>query len=186
MADATITQYEVTFILGEDTTPEQAQAVLKDLTTFLEKQGGKVTKHEAWGKRELAYVIKGNRAGFYLTFWADLPVDQIAALEKELRFNEQVIRSLVTKAYTTAQPGSLYPVAEEDEKPNKTKRTADKEESATAEAELRMTSKTASKPAKPKKAEVAAEAPEAETEVSEEERMQKLDEALGDILKDEE
>lgn len=184
MADAVTAQYEATYILGEETTPEQAETVLKDLTATIQKLGGSVTKHEAWGKRELAYPIKRNRAGFYTTLWLDLPRKQVSSLEKELRFDERIIRSLVTKAYTTAQPGSLYPVVEETaEKPARGKRAEEEETPAGAEAQLRMSStKKAEKPKKDK-------APEAETEAdaaTEEERLQKLDAALDDILKDEE
>jgi small subunit ribosomal protein S6 len=178
---STTNQYEATFILGEDTTPEQAQAKTASVTEAIKGLGGSVSKHELWGKRELAYLIKRNRAGFYVTLWFDLPSKEVAALEKLLRFDESVLRSLVTLAYTTAQPGSLYPVTEEEkqEKPARgTKRTQETEEPTGAEAELRRTTSTRA----PKKAaKTAEEAPE----VSEEERMQKLDEALGDILKDE-
>jgi small subunit ribosomal protein S6 len=172
--------YEATFILGEDTTETQAKEKLATITEAITGFGGKVTKSEFWGKRELAYPIKRNQIGFYTTFWFELPANQVNPLEKLLRFDESILRSLVTIAYTTAQPGSLYPVKDEEEKPAKgSKRgsTDNTEEAGSAEAELRRTSTT--KPAK--KAKVVEELEEA----SEEERMQKLDEALGDILKDE-
>ena len=176
-------QYEATFIIGEDTTPEQAQTKTASVIEAVKSLGGSVSKQELWGKRELAYPIKRNRAGFYVTLWLEVPSKEVANLEKLLRFDESIIRSLVTLAYTTAQPGSLYPVVEEEkqEKPARgPKRNQEAEEPAGAEAELRRTTTTKA----PKKAK-AADVTEEDASQTEEERMQKLDEALGDILKDE-
>jgi|GEM_PF-1463132 len=180
---STTNQYEATFILGEDATPEQATAKVTSLTETIKGFGGSVSKQELWGKRELAYPIKRNRAGFYVTLWLELPAKSVSDLEKDLRFDESVIRSLVTLAYTTAQPGSLYPVTEEEaekEKPARGSKRGSTEttEPASAEAELRRTS------SRSKKADKAEEATEESSE-TEEERMEKLDAALGDILKDE-
>jgi len=163
-------QYELTFIMGEKTNNDDAKKKVADVTKHIEKLGGKVSKEEPWGRRELAYPIKRNRTGFYTTLWFELPGSGVKALEQELRFDEGIIRSLVTKAYTSAQPGNLYPVVEE--KVEKTEK-APKEETATPEEMLRRSStKTAKK-----------EEPKDETEdIPEEERLKKLDEALEGLL----
>lgn len=179
---ATLNMYEATFILSESATEDQAKAKVSELKDIIAKMGGTVSKEELWGRRELAYKIKRNRSGFYTTIWFDLPAQQVLPLEKLLRFDESIIRSLVTKAYTSAQPGSLYPVVEEDKavKPTRTPRRGDKEETATAEEELRRSSYK--RPATKDESVEAA----AEEEISEEERLKKLDESLGELLKDEE
>jgi small subunit ribosomal protein S6 len=177
----TTKQYEATFILGEDTTPEQAQKKTTSVSEVIKGFGGSVSKQEQWGKRELAYPIQRNRAGVYVTLWFDLPADQVPNLEKQLGFDESILRSLVTTAYTTAQPGSLYPVVEEQaEKPTRGgKRAVETPEAGSAEEELRRTS------SRSKKADKEAATEEELVAESEEERLQKLDAALGDILKDE-
>ncbi len=174
--------YELTFILGEEATEKDAQAKVAEFEAYLGTLEGTVTKTELWGRRELAYKIRRHRSGFYVTLWITLPASAVNTLEKQLRFDESIIRSLVTIAYTTAQPGSLYPVVEEEvvasTKP-RAKRGEKVEETVTAEEELRRTSKPASKKAAKE------EATEGEPE-TEEDRLKKLDEALGDILTDEE
>lgn len=177
---ATVNSYEATFILGESATEELAKAKVTELTKMIEGFGGTVTKTELWGRRELAYKIKRDRSGFYTTLWLDLPANQVLPFERQLRFDESIIRSLVTKAYTTAQPGSLYPVVEEEKtaKPTRTRRGGETEETATAEEELRRSS------SKRTTAKDEAAAP-AEEEISEEERLKKLDESLDQLLKDE-
>lgn len=176
MREPVINNYEVTFILGESATPEIGAAKTKEITALIEKFGGKVEKSEAWGKRELAYVIDRNHSGFYVTLWFSLPSDQVNPLERALRFDEAIIRSLVTKAYTSAQEGSLYPVPEE-EKPAKAPRRGAAPETAGAEEELRR--HTGDKKAK---AVIVEEEPE--DELSEEDRLKQLDQAMDELLKD--
>lgn len=179
--------YETTFIMGETATDEDLKKKSEQLSEFVTKKlKGTVSRTELWGRRELAYPIKKSRTGLYCTMWFDLVPSAIDPLEKELRFDESVIRSLVTKAYTTAQPGSLYPVVEEPEadkrRSGSRRGRTEGEETVGAEEELRRTSTTSAKPVR-KSAEKAAATEE--TAVSEEDRLKKLDEALGDILKDE-
>jgi small subunit ribosomal protein S6 len=177
MREASLTKYELTFILGENATAEQSTAKTKEITALLEKMGGSVEKTEEWGRRDLAYPINRNRTGLYTTMWFELPTDQVNPLEKALRFDESVIRSLVTKAYTTAQPGSLYPVAEE-EKPAKGRRGAAAPEGTSAEEEIRRHATGAKK-------EKVAVLDEEEDMLSEEDRLKQLDEAMDELLKDE-
>jgi len=168
-------QYELTFILDEKAAAEQGTAKAELLKKFIVEQGGSVTKEEHWGRRELAYPIKHNRSGFYVTMWIEVPAPAVKLIDRELRFDSEIIRSLVTKAYTSAQPGSLYPVVEEE----KSDKPAKEEEATTAEEMLRRTASV--KPSKKAKAEVATE-----DELPEEDRLKKLDDTLEEMLKDEE
>lgn len=165
-------QYELTFILGEKASSQDATSKVSTLSTEIEKLNGKLTKQEIWGRRELAYEIKKNRSGIYTTLWLDLPNSAVKALEAVLRFDEEIIRSMVTKAYISAQPGSLYPI--EEDKVEKGSGPL-KDDNSSAEEMLRR--HTTSKVSK-KNEEVS------EEEVSEEERIKKLDESLEVLLKD--
>jgi len=172
--------YELTFILGEKATQEQGEKKTTAVKALIKKLDGKVSKEELWGRRELAYIIAHNRSGFYVTLWFDLPTGNLKAMEQELRFDEDIIRFLTTQAYTTAQPGTLYPAAEEEaEKANsRGKKEKAKEEKVSGEEELRRSSKA--KPAKTEAVE------NSEDEIPEEERLEKIDEALEELLKDQE
>jgi len=170
--------YELTFILGEAATPEMGKQKTEEITKLIEKFEGKVEKDEQWGRRDLAYLINRNRTGYYVSLWFELPTNQVKPLEEALRFDESVIRHLVTKAYTTAQPGSLYPVVEEEKPARTDSRSAKTEttEAVSAEEELRRTTTTTTK----KKAAPKAKAEEA---LSEEDRLKQLDEVVDELLK---
>lgn len=106
-------QYELTFILGETATAADAKSKVAEIATFLKQHDGAITREEHWGRRELAYVIRRNRSGFYVTVWFTAPAPTLKPLDQHLRLDESILRSLVTKAYTTAEEGSLRPVVEE-------------------------------------------------------------------------
>lgn len=165
--------YELTFILDERANPDDAKKKITDIKSSIDKLGGQTTKEEAWGRRELAYPIKRNRSGFYVTLWFDLDPKSVKTLEQQLNFDESVIRSLVIKAYSTAQPGNLYPVTEEEKSDKAT--AQQKEEAASAEEMLRRSSKT-TQVSKEEEVDL----------IPEEERLKKLDESLEELLKDEE
>lgn len=170
--------YELTFILGEKTTEEDGQKKFETVKELITNAGGTVTKQELWGRRELAYEIQHNRTGFYITIWFQINGSELKDMEQELRFDESIIRFLTTKAYTEAEPGTLYPVADEEKESAKATR-GNKEEKTSGEEMLRRSSKP-----KTTKAETPVE--NAGEEIPEEERLGKIDEALEVMLKDQE
>ncbi|MEI6478258.1 MAG: 30S ribosomal protein S6 [bacterium] len=176
-------QYELTFILGEKTTPESGIKKTEAVKKLVTDQKGVVTKEELWGRRELAYQIGSNRSGFYVTLWLDIDGEGLKNLQKEMSFDADIIRFLATIAYTTAQPGTLYPVVEGDEKSEKpageTPRKEKESTSVSAEEMLRSHSAPA-KTEKPSK-----KAKDTSEDLPEEERLEKLDTVLEEMLKDE-
>lgn len=120
-------QYELTFILGETATATDAKAKVTEIATFLKQHDGAITREEHWGRRELAYVIRRNRSGFYVTVWFTAPAPTLKPLDQHLRLDESIIRSLVTKAYTTAEEGNLRPEIEEKPATRRGKAKADEE-----------------------------------------------------------
>lgn len=169
MTQANTQAYELTFILGEKTQPEQAKVKCEEIKKYIKDNGGEITREELWGRRDLAYEIKHNRSGIYITLWFNFPPKELIALNQHIRFDEEIIRSLITSAVEYAQPGSLYVVDEEEKAPVK------KEEKATAEEMIRMSSKSKAK-SEPK----AEEAPL--DDIPDEERLKKLDEKLDELL----
>jgi len=169
--------YELTFILDEKAGQTEGEAKTAELKKYIEAHGGKITKEDIWGRRELAYPIARNRSGFYVTLIFSFPPQEVKPLEQEMRFDESIIRSLVTKAYTSAQPGTLYPQQEEVvEAAPAAKPGRGTEDKSSAEEMLRRTSGTATRKA---------DLEDLSDELPEEERLKKLDETLEEMLKEE-
>lgn len=89
--------YESVFIARQDISGQQAEALAEQFSSIVEQQGGKVTKTEYWGLRNLAYRIKKNRKGHYILMNIDAPPETVSELERNMRINEDVIRYLTVR-----------------------------------------------------------------------------------------
>jgi small subunit ribosomal protein S6 len=89
--------YESVFIARQDITAAQVEALVAKLTGILTEQGGKVTKNEYWGLKNLAYRIKKNRKGHYTLLNIDAPAAAIKEMERNLRLDEDVLRFLTVR-----------------------------------------------------------------------------------------
>ena len=89
--------YEHVFIARQDLTPAQVDELTDKFVGVIEKEGGKVTKRENWGLRNLAYRIQKNRKGSYVLMNIDAPATAVQELERVMRIDEDVIRHLTIK-----------------------------------------------------------------------------------------
>ena len=89
--------YESVFIARQDLTPAKVSELTQKYIGVIEKEGGKVTKRENWGLRNLAYRIQKNRKGYYVLFNIDAPAEAIKELERTMRIDEDILRHLTVK-----------------------------------------------------------------------------------------
>ncbi len=89
--------YENVYIARPDISAAQVEALTQRLTEIVEANGGKVTKNEYWGLKNLAYRIKKNRKGHYSLLNLDAPGDALSELERNMRLSEDVLRYLTVK-----------------------------------------------------------------------------------------
>ena len=89
--------YENVFIARQDISAAQAEALAETFANILAEQGGRVTKREYWGLKNLTYRIKKNRKGHYTLFNIDAPAAAVHEMERNMRLNEDVLRYLTVK-----------------------------------------------------------------------------------------
>ena len=89
--------YESVFIARQDISATQVDALTDAFTNVVQEQGGKVTKKEYWGLRNLAFRIKKNRKGHYVLFNLDAPAAAVKEMERNMRINEDIIRFLTVR-----------------------------------------------------------------------------------------
>ncbi|MGH6878919.1 MAG: 30S ribosomal protein S6 [Rhizomicrobium sp.] len=98
--------YEHLLIARQDISAQQVDALATHLKTIVEGEGGKVEKQEYWGLRSLAYRIKKNRKGHYVLLNINAPANAVQELERQLKINEDVLRSLTVKVEQFEQSNS--------------------------------------------------------------------------------
>src|SRR5487761_1818806 len=89
--------YENIFIARQDVSSAQVDALTDTFANLVTEHGGKVTKREYWGLRNLAYRIKKNRKGHYVLLNLDAPPAAVNELERNMRINEDVLRYLTVR-----------------------------------------------------------------------------------------
>jgi small subunit ribosomal protein S6 len=89
--------YECVFIARNDVTQQQVEAIAEQMSGVLGEHGGEVRKREYWGLRGLAYRIKKNRKGHYMLLGVNAPPPAMLEVERQLRLNEDVLRSLTIR-----------------------------------------------------------------------------------------
>ncbi|MGD9639495.1 MAG: 30S ribosomal protein S6 [Alphaproteobacteria bacterium] len=120
--------YESVFIARQDFTTQQTDALAAQLTDVIAKSGGKITKKENWGLRNLAYRIKKNRKGNYVLLNIDAPAAAITEFERQMRINEDILRYLTIKVEQLENGPSPILAEGSDFRPKKTRIAVDTDE----------------------------------------------------------
>ena len=89
--------YENVFIARQDLTPAKVNELTDKYASVVESMGGKVSKRENWGLRNLAYKIQKNRKGYYTLMNIEAPADAVIEMERLMRLDENLIRYLTIK-----------------------------------------------------------------------------------------
>lgn len=86
--------YETVFMSRQDLTEGQVKDLTDKYAGVIKDQGGKVLKTEQWGLRTLAYKINKARKAHYTLVEFEAPGTAVIELERLMRIDEDVMRSL--------------------------------------------------------------------------------------------
>ena len=90
--------YEIMFIVRPTLGEDEVKKVVKDFSAIIKNNGGKVTKEENMGQRELAYEIKDFKSGYYFVFEVEAKDDKaIKEFDRLALINNDIVRHLITK-----------------------------------------------------------------------------------------
>lgn len=87
--------YELMLILDPNLRESEIKKKLKDTEEMIEKAGGKVVHQDFWGKRPMAYRLKGHREGVYVVYNLELPNSYIKELREHFRIEKELLRSMI-------------------------------------------------------------------------------------------
>lgn len=89
-------QYEIAVLYHPDLEVDLSKAEEK-VTKIITDNGGSVTATDNWGKRKLAYGIKGQEHAVYVFYTVEMPGPGIAKVESTLNITDEVIRYLIVR-----------------------------------------------------------------------------------------
>lgn len=90
-------KYEIVLILDPTIEDSEVDDKFESVLEILTSQGVKIIEDQTldWGKRKLAYPIKKKTNGIYRIYRFNAKTQAITEIERRLRINEQVLRSLI-------------------------------------------------------------------------------------------
>lgn len=90
--------YEIMFIVRPTLGEEEIKGIAKQFADIITNNGGKLTKTEELGQKELAYEIKKFKSGYYYVFTVEASDDKaIKEFDRLAAINGDMIRHLITK-----------------------------------------------------------------------------------------
>ena len=105
--------YELIYIVNSNLERKKVDQVMKDIGERLEKTGSKLINHNVWGKKKLAYPIKGNTYGTYiLAHYNGGDNEKLSEFDSWLKLSGLAIRHMIVKL--DKEPEVVESLAQED------------------------------------------------------------------------
>ena len=92
-----MTSYEALFIVRPDIDEADLEKVVGRVEDVVKSSDGTIVESQIWGKKRLAYEVKGHAEGIYVKLNFDAPPKVVEKLQDHFRLNEDVIRDLVVR-----------------------------------------------------------------------------------------
>ena len=121
-------QYEIAVLYHPDLEIDLDKSAQK-VTKIFTDNGGKVVAEDNWGKRKLAYTIKGHDHAVYVFYTVDLPAEGVRKVESTLNITDEVVRFLITKPDIKAiKEAEAFKIARAKKQANRVEQKEEKEE----------------------------------------------------------
>jgi small subunit ribosomal protein S6 len=87
--------YEIMLIVRPEADDEAFKATADKVSGWITAEGGEVIKTDLWGRRRMAYSIKGIREGLYAVIAFKSEPKTLVPLEHNIKLAEEVVRYLI-------------------------------------------------------------------------------------------
>jgi small subunit ribosomal protein S6 len=92
-----VTEYEILLLLDPELDEEKQSDVVGRLRALIEKGGGTFERHDAWGRRKLAYPIDKKEEGVYHLLSFTASPETLDELSRVLKIDDDVMRHMATR-----------------------------------------------------------------------------------------
>ena len=141
--------YETLFVVKPTLTAEEIEGQIARVKAIIAEEGGELKATDDMGMRRLAYPIEKQERGYYTVVYYTAPAELVGELERQLRYNEEILRFMTVK-YTNKKELAVFdkmveaankkPAAEKAEAPAAAQEEAPAESEAPAEEAAAKTS----------------------------------------------
>lgn len=86
--------YELMTIFKPNLDAEEVDKLIDKIGSIIVEFGGKVESTDKVGRKKLAYEIQNFRDGYFSTSILSLPADKVAEFKRQLRLNDNILRTM--------------------------------------------------------------------------------------------
>jgi small subunit ribosomal protein S6 len=103
-----VTDYEILLLLDPELSDEKQTEIIGRVKTLVEQGGGTFERHDAWGRRKLAYQIDKKDDGAYHLLSFSATAETLDEIGRVLKIDDDVMRHMATRR---PEGGPAEPVA---------------------------------------------------------------------------
>ncbi len=94
-------KYELMTVFKPNLDTEEVDKLIEKINSIIADFGGKVESLDKAGRKKLAYDIQGFRDGYFTTSILSLPADKVAEFKRQLRLNDNILRTMFMEVAST-------------------------------------------------------------------------------------
>lgn len=109
--------YEHVFLVRQDVSAQQVEALTKEFSSVITEAGGSVPKSEYWGLKSLTYKIKKNRKAHFTLLNIDSAPEAVAEMERRMNLATDIIRHMTLRVDEhESEPSVMMRKSDRDER----------------------------------------------------------------------
>ncbi len=89
-------KYEVIFIV-KPMEEEQTNAIIEKFSNLAKENGATIEKEDRWGKKRLAYEIKGCMEGYYCLFNLDAETACVNEIDRVMKITDDILKHMIVR-----------------------------------------------------------------------------------------
>jgi small subunit ribosomal protein S6 len=89
--------YETIFIINPDSDNAVFEQTSNAVRNLIESNGYEVRRMDPWGRRRLAYEVKGHKEGYYVLIVFESEPNFVEQLQRHYRITEPIIKYMVVE-----------------------------------------------------------------------------------------
>ncbi len=87
-------KYELMSVFKPNLDAEEVDKIIEKINSVITEFGGSVESVDKAGRKKLAYDIQNFRDGYFTTTILSLPADKVAEFKRQLRLNDNILRTM--------------------------------------------------------------------------------------------
>ena len=87
-------KYELMSVFKPNLDTEEVEKIIEKINSIITDFGGSVESVDKAGRKKLAYDIQNFRDGYFATTILSLPADKVAEFKRQLRLNDNILRTM--------------------------------------------------------------------------------------------